>query len=159
MTQLAMNVEPVTTSRHIKFHINLAAAEVVDDAVRRILRIIVTFNFQNRSAFDPSITLDDPFSTQAGLNTAREGIVLLKNEGGLLPFRRGRTRSIAVVGRYAGGDPPSEAGSGSVVPIHFTSELEGLQRVANGATRVDYLRAGNLDFGVAEFRSPGTSGE
>ena len=30
---------------------------------------------------------------------------------------------------------------------------------ANSATRVDYLRAGNLDFGVAEFRSPGTSGE
>ena len=34
--------------------------EVVDDAVRRILRVIVAFNFQNRSAFDPSIPLDDP---------------------------------------------------------------------------------------------------
>jgi beta-glucosidase len=132
---------------------------VVDDAVRRILRIILEFNFQKRSAFDPSIPLDDPFSTQAGLNTAREGIVLLKNEGGLLPFCRGQTRAIAVVGRYAGGDPPSEAGSGSVVPIHFTSELAGLQQVANGATRVDFLRAGNLDFNVAEFRALGANGQ
>jgi beta-glucosidase len=132
---------------------------VVDDAVRRILRVIVAFNFQNRPAFDPSIPLDDPFSSQAGLNTAREGITLLKNEGGLLPFRRGQTRSIAVVGRYAGGDPPQEAGSAGVVPIHFTSELAGLQQVANGATRVDYLRAGNLDFGVAEFRVLGANGQ
>jgi beta-glucosidase len=83
----------------------------------------------------------------------------LKNEGGLLPFRRGQTRSIAVVGRYAGGDPPSEAGSGSVVPIHFTSELQGLQQVANGATRVVYLREGNLDFNVADFRSLGSNGQ
>jgi glycosyl hydrolase family 3 len=132
---------------------------VVDDAVRRILRIIIAFNFQNRSAFDPSIPLDDPFSTQAGLSTAREGITLLKNEGGLLPFPRGQARSIAVVGRYAGGDPPQEGGSPSVTPIHYTSELEGLQQVAGGATRVVYLREGNLDFNVAEFRSPGTHGE
>lgn len=132
---------------------------VVDDAVRRILRILLEFNFQKRSAFDPSIPMDDPFSTQAGLNTAREGITLLKNEGNLLPFRRGRTRSIAVVGRYAGGDPPSEAGSGSVVPIHYTSELEGLQQVVRGATRVDYLRAGNLDFNAAEFRALDANGQ
>ena len=133
--------------------------EVVDDAVRRILRLIVAFNFQNRPAFDPSIPLDDPFSTQAGLNTAREGITLLKNEGDLLPFRRGQTRSIAVVGRNAGSDPPQEAGSAGVVPLHFTSELAGLQQVANGATRVVYLRAGNLDFNVAEFRALGANGQ
>jgi beta-glucosidase len=47
--------------------------DIVNDAVRRILRIIVEYNFQKRSQFDPSIPLDDPFSTQAALNTAREG--------------------------------------------------------------------------------------
>ena len=131
----------------------------VDDAVSRILRIILEFDFQKRSAFDPSIPLDDPFSTEAGLNTAREGITLLKNDGGLLPFRRGQTRSIALVGRYAGGDPPSEAGSGSVVPIHYTSELQGLQNVASPTTKIDYLREGNLDFNVAEFRSLDANGQ
>jgi beta-glucosidase len=131
----------------------------VDDAVSRILRIIVKFHFRERSQFDPSIPLDDPFSTQAGLNTAREGITLLKNDGGLLPFHRGQTRSIAVVGRYAGGDPPSEAGSGSVVPIHYTSELQGLQNVASPTTKIDYLREGNLDFNVAEFRSLDANGQ
>jgi beta-glucosidase len=84
---------------------------------------------------------------------------LLKNEGGLLPFQGGRTRSIAVVGRYAGGDPPSEGGSASVQPVHFTSELQGLQQVANGTTRVDYLREGNLDFKIAEFRALGANGQ
>ena len=52
---------------------------------------------------------------------------------------------IYVVSSFAAA-PPQEAGSAGVVPLHFTSELAGLQQVANGATRVVYLRAGNLDF-------------
>jgi beta-glucosidase-like glycosyl hydrolase len=47
---------------------------VVNDAARRILRIMVEFHFLERSQFDPSIPLDDPFSNQAALDTAREGI-------------------------------------------------------------------------------------
>jgi beta-glucosidase len=130
----------------------------LDDAVSRILRIIVKFHFLERPQLDPSIPLDDPFGRQAGLNSARQGITLLKSDG-LLPFRRGQTRSIAVVGRYAGGDPPSETGSGTVIPIHFTSEINGLQQIANGATNVVYLREGNLDFNVAEFRSLSANGQ
>lgn len=131
---------------------------VVDDAVRRILRIIVEYHFQERSQFDPSIPLDDPFSTEAALNTAREGIMLLKNDGGVLPFRRGRGHSIAVIGRLAGAEPPYEAGSGAVAAVHSTSELAGLQLVGRG-TRIDYLRQGNLDFQVAEFVSRDASGQ
>ena len=130
---------------------------VVNDAARRILRIMVEFHFLERSQFDPSIPLDDPFSNQAALDTAREGIILLKNDGAILPFRRGRTRSIAVIGRIAGGEPPFEAGSGAVAAVHTTSELQGLQQVGNG-TKIDYLREGNLDFNVADFVSVDASG-
>jgi len=130
---------------------------VVNDAARRILRIMVEFHFLERSQFDPSIPLDDPFSNQAALDTAREGIILLKNDGAILPFRRGRTRSIAVIGRIAGGEPPFEAGSGAVAAVHTTSELNGLQQVGTG-TKIDYLREGNLDFNVADFVSVDASG-
>jgi beta-glucosidase len=130
---------------------------VLNDAVRRILRTIVEYRFQERSQFDPSIPLDDPFSTQAGLDTAREGIILLKNDGGLLPFRRAKTRSIAVIGRLAGAQPPFEAGSSALAAFHSTSELKGLQQVAQGS-KIDYLREGNLDFQVAEFVSIDASG-
>ncbi len=135
---------------------------VVNDAARRILRIMVEFHFLERSQFDPSIPLDDPFSNKAALDTARGGIILLKNDvlkndGAILPFRRGRTRSIAVIGRIAGGEPPFEAGSGAVAAVHTTSELQGLQQMGKG-TKIDYLREGNLDFNVADFVSVDASG-
>jgi beta-glucosidase len=130
---------------------------VVNDAARRILRIIVEYHFRERSQFDPSIPLDDPFSNQAALDTAREGIILLKNDGGLLPFQYGRTRSIAVIGRIAGDEPPFETGSGAVAAVHTTSELQGLQQMGKG-TKIDYLREGNLDFDVADFVSVDASG-
>jgi beta-glucosidase len=83
--------------------------------------------------------------------------MLLKNDGPILPFQRGQTRSIAVIGRIAGGEPPFEAGSGAVAAVHFTSELKGLQQVGGG-TKIDYLREGNLDFNVADLVSVDASG-
>jgi beta-glucosidase len=85
---------------------------VLNDVVRRILRTIVEYRFQERSQFDPSIPLDDPFSTEAALNTAREGIMLLKNDAGVLPLQRGQGHSIAVVGRLASAQPRMKPAAG-----------------------------------------------
>jgi beta-glucosidase len=56
---------------------------ILEDKVRRILREVVSFGFLDRQQLDSSIPLDDPRSELAALNTAREGIVLLKNEANL----------------------------------------------------------------------------
>jgi beta-glucosidase len=128
----------------------------VDDKVRRILREIITFGFLDREQLDPSIPRDDPISAQAGLDTAREGITLLKNDSDLLPLASGQGKSVAVVGRYALGAPPKASGSGYVQPAHYTSELDGIRQAAQaagGQVRVDFLSGvGNLDFGSSSFQ-------
>jgi beta-glucosidase len=78
---------------------------VVDDAVRRVL----TKKFE-LGLFDDPYRFSDPAREQAALNDPRhrqaarriaaESMVLLKNEGGALPLRRG-LRSIAVIGPLA----------------------------------------------------------
>ena len=45
----------------------------------------MSFGFLDRQQLDPNIPLDDPFSKTTALNEAREGIILLKNAGKLLP--------------------------------------------------------------------------
>ena len=95
----------------------------IDDKVRRILREVVSFGFLDRQQLDPTIPLDDPFSETTALNEAREGIILLKNEGNLLPLSE-RVHSIAVVGPFAQGAPPTGFGSSYVTPISFISVLE-----------------------------------
>jgi beta-glucosidase len=74
----------------------------IDDKVRRILREVVSFGFLDRQQLDPTIPLDDPFSEATALNEAREGIVLLKNEGNLLPLSE-QVHSIAVLGPFTQG--------------------------------------------------------
>ena len=102
----------------------------IDDKVRRILRKIISFGFLDRPQLDTSIPLDDPASSLEGLNEAREGIVLLKNQGDILPLDRNRIHAIAVLGRLAPGIPPTGFGSSFLNAIRSISELDGLRRQA-----------------------------
>jgi beta-glucosidase len=78
---------------------------VIDDKVRRILRTAIRFGFLDLSSNDSSS--DDSFSryNQEGITTAldqaRESIVLLKNEGNVLPLDPASTHTIAVIGPNA----------------------------------------------------------
>jgi beta-glucosidase len=51
---------------------------ILDDKVRWILRVVVSFGFLDRPQLDSSIPLDDPSSELTALNTAREGGGALK---------------------------------------------------------------------------------
>jgi beta-glucosidase len=81
----------------------------LNDKVRRILREVVSFGYLDRQQFNPTIPLDDPFSETAALIVAREGLILLKNNGDLLPLQRNQSNSIAVLGPFAQGAPPCGA--------------------------------------------------
>jgi beta-glucosidase len=117
----------------------------LDDKVRRILREVVSFGYLDRQQFDPTIQLDDPFSETAALNVAREGLILLKNKGDLLPLNRHQIKSIAVLGPFAQGAPPTGFGSSYVTPISFVSVLDGIDNAAATGTTVDLISANTLD--------------
>jgi beta-glucosidase len=114
---------------------------IIDDKVRRIVREVVSFGFLDRQQLNLSIPLDDPDSESAITNSAREGIVLLKNEEDILPLHRDRIRSIAVIGNNAQGAPPTGYGSSYVDPTQFVGEMGGIQSEASAGTNLVFIDA------------------
>lgn len=102
----------------------LITEATIDLKVQHILQTLIAFGFLDKEPKDTSIALDNPHSRQTALDIAREGIVLLKNEGNMLPLK-GRT---VVMGSNAevlvtGG------GSGFVSPFSTVSIDEGLEQL------------------------------
>ena len=146
----------------------------IDEKVRRILRIIFRFGFFDNPQTDSSIPLDNPQGVETALDLAREGIVLMKNEGGLLPFDTGTVKSVALIGPNAG-SYISGGGSSYTFPFHCVSVLEGLKKtgvevmyapgvptlVETVANSVFYTGAGSAERGLkAEYyANPRLKGE
>ncbi|MCM1066236.1 MAG: glycoside hydrolase family 3 C-terminal domain-containing protein [Muribaculaceae bacterium] len=103
----------------------------IDEKVRRILSLMFTNGFYDRPQLDSSVPMDNPAGAAVALNLAREGIVLLKNEGGLLPVKPSVKR-IALIGPNAA-SYISGGGSSYTFPFHSVSLLEGLRTLADGS--------------------------
>ncbi len=137
----------------------------IDDKVRRILREAVLFRFLDREQADHSISLLNKPADALALQAARESIVLLKNEGSLLPLDKKTIRSVAVIGPDAYPAEPDGGGSAHVVPFHAVSYLEGLSSYLGNA-KVLYNRglrtypeiAGKTEF-ITDDGQPGLRGE
>jgi beta-glucosidase len=129
----------------------------IDDKVRRLLRKIVSFGFLDRPQLDSSIPLDDLNSELEALHEAQEGIVLLKNDGNILPLNRDKAGSVAVLGRMAQGVPPTGFGSSFVKVLNYISELSGIQNRAGRNVKVDFIDAGtpNPTTAIWEFLDAG----
>src|SRR5438477_6285562 len=83
----------------------------IDDKVRRILRTAIRFGWLDRDQTDLSIPRFNQEGRSVALGAAREGQVLLKNAGGLLPLNKGKIKSIAIIGPNA--YPAVPVGGGS----------------------------------------------
>jgi hypothetical protein len=108
--------------------------------VRRILRTAVRFNWLDRDQLDLSIPRYNQQGRRVALDGAREALVLLKNEGNLLPLDKKRIKSIAVIGPLAYPAVPAGGGSARVEPFAAVSFLEGLSNYLGTATKVYYAR-------------------
>jgi beta-glucosidase len=109
--------------------------EVIDDKLRRLLRLGVCFGWLDHEQLDSSIPLDDPRSKAIALEVARSGIVLLKNDG-LLPLDVARIQTLAVLGPYAHPAVFTGGGSAYTQPFETTSVLDGLQQLLGSSVRI-----------------------
>jgi beta-glucosidase len=123
----------------------------IDDKVRRILQLIVGNGFLDRPQLDSAIPENDPTSAATALAVAQEGIVLLKNEGKLLPLDRKNVRRVAVFGPDARPGVPTGWGSSFVRPINSVSLVEGLRTLFGSDVKVDYFDTGVGSFESAQF--------
>jgi len=101
-------------------------ASAVDTAVKRILWSM----YANRADITPrgQTPIDYAKNGEVALEAAREGTVLLRNEGGLLPLAR-TVRSVVVIGGKADMGVPSGGGSSQVVPV---GEFRATERLLGG---------------------------
>ncbi|WP_263368230.1 beta-glucosidase [Edaphobacter bradus] len=112
----------------------------IDEKVRRILLTAARFGWLDRDQRDSTISAYDAKNEAVALQSARESMVLLKNEGGVLPLDKARTKSVLVVGPDAYPGVPVGGGSAGVRPFHTVSLLEGLGAQMGSSGAVYYER-------------------
>ena len=111
----------------------------IDDKVRRILRKAIQFGFYDREQSDATIPLYSQEGRQLALEEASSGIVLLKNENGLLPLEKNKIKSLAVLGPNAYPAVIGGGGSSLTKPFDAISFLEGISNYLGKSVRVDYV--------------------
>jgi len=99
---------------------------LIDDKVRRILRTAIRFGFLDPSAEKEQFSRFNQQGIQTALDEAREGIVLAKNEGGLLPLDSKSINTLAVIGPNAWPAVGGGGGSSTVTPYGAVSILQGV---------------------------------
>ena len=109
----------------------------VDRAVSRVLAARFRLGLFENPYVDPDYTqriTNSPEHRQLALKAAQEAIVLLKNQGNLLPLNLAKLKTIAVIGPNAA---DVHLGGYSREPAHSVSILEGIrERVGTAATVV-----------------------
>jgi len=108
----------------------------IDDKVRRILRTAIRFGWLDRPAADLGASLYNEPARATALEAARESLVLLKNDRGLLPLDRAKVKTIALIGPDAYPAVPVGGGSAQVRPLAAVSFVQGLADHLRGSATV-----------------------
>jgi beta-glucosidase len=99
--------------------------EVLNDKVRRILRLMYRTNMNNSK---PLGSQNSPEHHKVARNIANEGIVLLKNEGNLFPINPDKKITIAVIGENATKPMTLGGGSSELKAQYEISPLDGITK-------------------------------
>ena len=92
---------------------------------------------------DAEKVLNDPAHDALALKAAQEAIVLLKNQGDLLPLQKGKIKSIAVVGPLA--TNVTLGGYSTPKPKFYVNVVEGLKAQFGGAAKITFAPGCELE--------------
>ena len=110
---------------------------LVDEKVRRILRVMYATHQLGDTKRQPGAYNTKEHQATA-LKVAEEGIVLLKNEGGLLPLQK-TVKTVAVIGANAERANSMGGGSGQVKAKYEISPLQGIKDELGSGVTVNYV--------------------
>ncbi len=114
-----------------------ASEEVLNDKVRRVLRLIFRTAMNNDK---PAGSMCSPEHYAAARQIAGEGIVLLKNDNDVLPVNLEKVRTIAVIGENAIKMMTVGGGSSSLKVQHECTPLEGIAAAVGDKAEIVYER-------------------
>ncbi len=112
----------------------------IDEAVRRILRMVIKSGKMDGPAAVPAGSRNTPEHQSLARELAEASITLLKNDSGLLPVDLGKVRSIAVIGPSAADMKVSGGGSSRLEPPYQVNPLEALQGKLAGKVSINYAK-------------------
>jgi beta-glucosidase len=121
---------------------NLLTELDIDEAVKANFRVMIRLGLLDPASRVPFSAInggEDPWLTEKHKSIARqvtrESIVLLKNQGGLLPLNKTALKSVAVIGPRAG-DVLLDWYSGT--PPYTVTPLEGIRNKLGQSVQVNY---------------------
>jgi beta-glucosidase len=110
---------------------------LIDDKVRRILRVMYATKMLGGTKRQPG-TLNSKEHQATALKVAEEGIVLLKNEGNILPLKKS-VKTVAVIGANADRANSMGGGSGQIKAKYEITPLQGLKNELGSSVTVNYV--------------------
>lgn len=115
--------------------------EHIDKKVKNILRLMYRLKMIGSNKEErKSGTYNTPKHHEVVLNTAREAIVLLKNEEKRLPIKTTGLKKIAVIGHNAEKVHANGGGSSEIKALYEISPLMGIKKLLGGNVKVEYAK-------------------
>ncbi|GGF04130.1 glycoside hydrolase family 3 C-terminal domain-containing protein [Hymenobacter cavernae] len=115
-----------------------ALVPMLDDKVRRILRVMYATNMMGDTKRKPGAFATKEHQATA-LKVAEEGIVLLKNEGNVLPLSKS-VKTVAVIGANATRENAMGGGSAQLRPKYEITPLQGLKNALGAQANITYAQ-------------------
>jgi beta-glucosidase len=110
---------------------------LLDDKVRRNLRVMFATHAFDQNGIPGSI--NTPEHQNTARTVAEQSMVLLRNEGNLLPLDVHNIKSLAVIGKNAKEEYSSSGGSSGIKPAYVITPLAGLQKYVDPSVKVTYV--------------------
>ncbi len=110
----------------------------INRAVKRTLRCIIQVGLLNGPRTLHPSQVNSPAHQALDYKAATEGIVLLKNEGNVLPFNAHKLKSIAIIGPRAKDWQLGAYGSVGVNPFFSINPYDGIVARARGNIQINY---------------------
>ncbi len=115
---------------------NMMPEYIIDEKVRRILYVM--FKTGMIGGARPTGEYNTKKHQETAAKVAEEGIVLLKNENGILPLKKSSLRSVAVIGYNAERKQSMGGGSSQVRAFYEITALAGIQNMVSKNIAVTY---------------------
>jgi beta-glucosidase len=120
--------------------------QLIDDKVRRILYVMYKAKMMEGQRKPGAYNTKEHQQTAA--KVAEEGIVLLKNDGNLLPLDKGRMKTVAVIGYNAERKQSMGGGSSQVKAFYEITPLQGIQNIVGNTADIIYAPGYNIARGA-----------
>jgi beta-glucosidase len=124
---------------------------VIDDKLVRRFRTMMRFGLFDRQLLPKPIPVKE--NGAAALRLAEEGMVLLKNDSGVLPLRVKELKSIAVIGPAAAKAVTGGGGSSHVAPFYTVDPVDGIRERAGANVAVSFSDGSDLPQAVSLARA------